>query len=102
MTKNFFPELTPAQEHAATEIMYDEYMNCNPGLQTAEEADVAEISAMLDKAVEDHSVTDEQLGEYEEAARRAGFYAGFKAAVAYLHFLWRYESRKEGGGADGE
>lgn len=102
MLTDYITMLTETQEYAATEILYDEYMNCNPAFQTAQEADVAEISAILDKSVEAHSVSGEQLGEYEEAARRAGFYAGFKAAAAYLHFLWRYESRKEGDGADGE
>lgn len=98
MPTDYITILTNTGEYAATELLYDEYMSCNPAFQTSQEADVAAVSAKLDRAVEAHSVTGEDLGEYEEAARRAGFYAGFKAAVAYIHYLWIVDSSSKGGG----
>lgn len=87
MPKDYISILTEIPEFAATEYLYGEYMNCTQAFQTAQERDIARISAELDRMIEDHSITSESLGDYEEAARRAGFYAGFKAAAAYIFFL---------------
>ena len=87
MPQDLLNILTETPKYAATALLYEEYINGRPALQTAQEAAVTKISAILDEQLEKDSVSDEIICDYEEAARCAGFYAGFKAAVAYLNYL---------------
>ncbi len=61
---------------------YDEY------IESCSEESVSEISAAVDSKLKEIGGYIEELcnalGEYEEAARRAGFYAGYKAALLMM------------------
>lgn len=87
MTKDYVTILEETPKYAAVEFLYGEYINESPELKTSQEADVAAISAMISKQLDAHSVSDETVCDYEEAARRAGFYAGFRAGAAYIHYI---------------
>ena len=69
MTKDYVSALANTPKYAATEFLYGEYINGHPELKTSQEAAVAEISAMLDKQLEAHSVSEETICDYEEAAK---------------------------------
>lgn len=79
--------LEKTEQYDATALLYEGYMSGAQEFKTPQEAAVDALGALLDKKVEDHIVELEDVADYEEAARRAGFYAGFRAAVAYMHFL---------------
>ena len=79
--------LEETEQYDATALLYDGYMSGAEAFKTPQEAAVDSLSALLDKKVVDHTVELEDVADYEEAARCAGFYAGFRAAVAYRHFL---------------
>ncbi len=61
------------------EALFSTYIDGTGSLKNEQEKDVADISRRLDGAADGLI-----LGEYEAAARRAGFYAGLKAAAACL------------------
>lgn len=85
--------LEGTEDTKITELLYEDYINCEPAFLTSQEADVGKISRALDDKTESGGVTTEELAHYEEAARRAGFYAGFKAGIAYARFLRRINER---------
>lgn len=92
MQKNEYTEYTEilrkTEQSAATDLMYDGYMSGAAYFQTPQEADVAVTAAVIDGMVQSlGDAAQEALGAYEEASRRAGFYAGFRAAVAYYRFM---------------
>ena len=64
------------------EALYEDYLSGVP--ENKEEARLSGISAALDTMIESKSVTYEIAGMYEEAARRAGFYAGVRAVMALM------------------
>lgn len=84
--------LDTTQHYSAENIIYNSYIEGDSHFMTEHEADVSVISATLDEKVGAGTVTDFDLAEYEEAARRAGFYAGFRSAVAYIHLLQQQSS----------
>lgn len=86
-TPDFIAILKETPQSEATPLWYDVYMSGNKEYQTPHDADVAALSAELGRQLAAHSVSDDTLCDYEEASKRAGFYAGFRIAVAYLHFL---------------
>lgn len=88
---SYISMLEETAESAAAALLYEEYINGAEAFKTPHEAAVAALSAALDKKVETHTVELEDTADYEEAARRAGFYAGFRAAIAYAHFLRCYK-----------
>ena len=65
------------------EALYNEYLEANAP-ESAEDARVSGLSAALDVLIESKSVSHEAIGTYEEAARRAGFYAGVRAVMALM------------------
>ena len=75
----------------ATERLYDKYINCVEEFQTPLEKPLSALGAALDQKVESHTVTLDDLADYEEAAKRAGFYAGFRAAIAYTRFVKHFK-----------
>ena len=80
--------LRETPESAATAFLYGEYMDGAVDFQTPQEADVTTTAAVVDGLA--HSLGEaaqEALGDYEEASRRAGFFAGFRAAIAYYRFM---------------
>lgn len=85
--KMFLAELENTDTYSVVDTLCGAYIDGDKPFQTEREEDVSIVSATLDGKVEAGTVSYEDLGEYEEAARRAGFYAGFKAAVAYIHYL---------------
>lgn len=87
MPKDYITILTGTPKYAAAELLYDEYINCHPALKTPQDAAVTGMYPMLDEAVRTHSITDDILGDYEEASKHAGFNAGFRAGAAYICFL---------------
>ena len=62
------------------EQIFIDYLD-NTDFNAAPEIDLAAVSAALDKRLMMSTVTTEDLADYEYAARRAGFYAGFIAAL---------------------
>lgn len=66
--------------------LYDDYMDGNYQHEE-QEAIVSEISRKLDCKVDARCISHEDLAEYEESARRAGFYAGFNAAQTAMQEL---------------
>lgn len=87
MQSEYLSILEGTEEAKITEFIYESYINCEPAFITSQEAAVGQISRALDDKSEKGSATSEDLADYEEAARRAGFYAGFKAGMAYIRFL---------------
>lgn len=87
MPKDYITALAGTPKYAAVEFLYGEYINGHPELKTSQEVDVAAISATISKQLDAHSVSDETICDYEEAARRAGFYAGFRAGAAYIQYI---------------
>lgn len=87
MTDDYITVLKGLPRYSAVELFYDEYINCHPEHQTSQENDVSKISALIDKQIKANNVSDETICDYEEAARRAGFYAGFRAGAAYIHYI---------------
>lgn len=83
--------LEETKQYDATDLLYEEYISGAEAFKTPQEAAVAALSIVLDKKVRERAVTLEDTADYEEAARSAGFYAGFRAAIAYAHFLWCYK-----------
>lgn len=79
-------KLEDATEFFTPERVYDGYLD---GLyrQEAAEENLSRISRRLDERVDSRSVTCDDLGEYEEASRRAGFFAGFAAAQTAMQTL---------------
>ena len=69
---------------AGLEDAYITYLEDTAGNGTPPEQDAAKISAALDEKVEAHTVTDDDLADFEWATRRAGFYAGYAAAMANI------------------
>jgi len=65
------------------EALYNEYLEAGTP-ETMEEAKVSGLSAALDGMIEEHTVSHSAIGMYEEAARRAGFYAGVRAAMSLI------------------
>ena len=69
----------------AVEALYELYIEGDERLYlrtTQEESDVSRLGKEMDEKVDAHTVTTEDTADYEEAARRAGFYAGVRAAGA--------------------
>mgnify|MGYP004505860267 FL=1 len=66
------------------ETLYAEYLNGNEKLQNAHNAELKKLSSMVDNKLEAGELTTGDLADYEEAASRAGFYAGFKAAMSIM------------------
>ena len=79
--------LDSTPDYAATAVLWESYLEADPHFQTEQEAAVAKISGELDGKVEAKAITDADVGEYELAARRAGFFSGFRAAMAYTRLL---------------
>lgn len=66
------------------EILYKAYLQDEAFHDEDRDNEVSEIGCTLDDLMD--SIPEEEdagtlIGQYEEAARRAGFYAGFKAAM---------------------
>lgn len=74
-------------DYAAAAVLWESYLEADPHFLTEQETDVCHISRELDGKVEAKAVTDADLGEYELAGRRAGFFSGFRAAMAYARLL---------------
>lgn len=102
MSLDYLSILSKTDQCAATELLYAEYINGHPAYKTPQETAVATVSAAIDRELKEQSVSDETIADYEEAARRAGFYAGFRAAVAYTHFLQQLQGDDERGVSYGE
>ena len=63
------------------EALFENFLNAAPTGELAE--DMHTISAMIDRQIEAGKVDADTIGEYELAATRYGFYAGFVAALEY-------------------
>lgn len=66
------------------EILYAAHLQDDAFHDEGHDNEVSEIGSSLDDLLDnvpEEEDTGSLLGQYEEAARRAGFYAGFKAAM---------------------
>lgn len=79
--------LKSTPDSAAAAVLWESYLEADPRFLTGQDTAVAEISGELDARAEAGTITDADLGEYELAARRAGFFSGFRAAMAYARLL---------------
>lgn len=79
-------KLEDVTEFFTPERVYQGYLD---GLYRQDDAEESlfKVSRRLDDLVESHSVTYDDLGEYEEASRHAGFLAGFAAAQRAMQTL---------------
>ena len=66
------------------ETLYTAYIEKATGDDNIHEARLSGLSCALDSMIRSGNVSEEAVSMYEEAARRAGFYAGIRAAVQYL------------------
>ena len=68
------------------EQLYQSYVENATGDDNAQEARLSGMSAAVDTATHTGRgiPSDELLASYEEAARRAGYYAGFRAALELI------------------
>ncbi len=65
-------------------ILFEAYLN-EGAFHTDKDAELEEISVVLDAAAsDDEPIDSEALAEYELAAVKAGFYAGLKAASMFF------------------
>lgn len=62
---------------------YAEYLESTDA-NSVQEKNLSALSADMDDLIERKRVTYESVADYEEAARCAGFYAGFKSALELL------------------
>lgn len=66
------------------ETLYYAYLEGNEKLKSEYTEKLHMVSDQMKKKLEANALSDTDLYEYEEAALRAGFYAGFKAAMNIL------------------
>lgn len=66
------------KDMSAKEVLFDAYLNGE--FQTEKSADLSEVSARIDKLLQEGTLTSEEIAEHELNAARAGFYAGLRAA----------------------
>lgn len=79
-------ELEDVAEFFTPEKVYENHLD---GMYRQEsiEGELAEISRHLDDKIQAGAVSGDDLGMYEEASRRAGFFAGFTAARTAMQAL---------------
>ena len=63
------------------EALFENFLNTAPTGELAKE--MHRISAEIDRQIEVGNVDADTIGEYELAAARYGFYAGFAVALEY-------------------
>lgn len=79
-------ELEDVAEFFAPEKVYENHLD-RMYRQESIEGELAEISRHLDDKIQAGIVSGDDLGTYEEASRRAGFFAGFAAARTGMQAL---------------
>ena len=72
---------------ATIDRLYSEYLDGELFVDKKAEDDVSIMSASIDAKMQDGSLSCENIADYEEASRRAGFYAGYLAALSHLREL---------------
>lgn len=70
-----------SEERKTVEELYEEYLEGDESMKTEYDGELRKISAALDDKVEQGTITNEDLAEYEAAATQAAFFAGFRAAM---------------------
>lgn len=70
-----------SEERKTVEELYEEYLEGDESMKTEYDGELRKISAALDDKVEQGTITNEDLAEYEAAATQAAFFAGYQAAM---------------------
>ena len=70
-----------SEERKTVEELYEEYLEGDESMETEYDGELRKISAALDDKVEQGTITNEDLAEYEAAATQAAFFAGYQAAM---------------------
>jgi hypothetical protein len=67
------------------EELYEEYLEGNATLKSEYDSTLAKVSSKMDEKLAKGTLTSEDFADYEESAVHAGFYAGYRAALAAMN-----------------
>ena len=70
-----------SEERKEVEELYEAYLEGDATMKTEYDGKLRKVSAALDDKVEQGTITNEDLADYEAAATQAAFFAGYQAAM---------------------